>query len=80
MSTTVQLPQHPWASAHRLLLTVMATALTLAVALTIAFVVLRTTGDETGAPGAGVNSTPSQRVDPTAGFPHEHCLGHTCAR
>jgi ABC-type uncharacterized transport system permease subunit len=74
MSATMRLPAHSWASAHRVLLTVMAIALALAVALTIVFVVSRTTGGETVAPGGG-NPNPSQPR-----FPTERCMGNICAK
>jgi hypothetical protein len=75
MSATMHLPAHSWASAHRVLLTVLAIALALAVAVTIAFVVSRTTGGETVAPGGSVNLSPSE-----PGFPQERCIGNICAR
>jgi hypothetical protein len=59
MSANMQLSAH-WASAHRVLLTVVAIALALAVALTIAVVVSRTTADETIPPGGGTNLNPSE--------------------
>jgi hypothetical protein len=75
MSATMQLPAHSWASAHRVLLTVLAIALSLMVALTIAFVVSRTTGGESVAPGGSVKPSLSE-----PGFPHERCTGHICAK
>lgn len=60
MSATVQLSARSWASSHRMLLTVAAIALALAVALTTAFVVSRTTADETIPPGGSVNINPSE--------------------
>lgn len=74
MSATVQ-PSAHWASAHRVLLTVVAIALALAVALTIAFVVSRPTAVETNTPGESVNLTPNE-----PGFPKERCIGNTCAK
>jgi hypothetical protein len=50
MSATVQLPAHPWASAHRALLTVLAIVLALTVALAISLVVSRATADDPLAP------------------------------
>jgi hypothetical protein len=47
MSATVHVSAHPWASAHRALLTVLAVALALTVAVTIAFLVSRATTGET---------------------------------
>lgn len=47
MSTTVHLPAHPWASAHRALLTVLAITLAVAVAVAIALVVSRVTAADT---------------------------------
>jgi len=64
MSATVHLSAHSWASAHRVLLTVVAIALALAAALTITFVVSRTPADETPAPG----------------FPTERCFANLCAK
>lgn len=45
MSTTVHLPAHPWASAHRALLAVLVITLAVAVAVAIALVVSRVTAD-----------------------------------
>ena len=75
MSATMHLPSHSWVSAHRVLLTVLAIALALAVALTIAFVVTRTTGGETVAPGGTSNQNPSE-----PDFSKERCMGNVCAR
>ena len=75
MATTVHLSAHSWASAHRVLLTVVALALTLAVTLTIALVVSQTTTDETLAPGRSLNLNRSE-----PGFPQERCIGRTCAK
>lgn len=60
MSATAQPPAHPWASAHRALLTVLAITLALAVALSIALVVSRTTAGQTIAPGGSVNVNPNE--------------------
>ena len=74
MSASMQLPSHSWASAHRLLLAVLAIALALAVALSITFVASWTTDGETVAPGgrADRNSEPH--------FPKEPCGGDFCAK
>ena len=45
MSTTVHVPAHPWASAHRALLAVLVIAMALTVAVAIALVVSRVTAD-----------------------------------
>ena len=51
MSATLHLPPHPWASAHRAaLLTVLATALALTVAVAISLIVFRATADDPIAP------------------------------
>jgi hypothetical protein len=75
MSAIMQPPAHSWASAHRVLLAVLAIALALVVALTIAFVVSRTTGGETVGPGGSVDQYPSE-----PGFPKERCIGNICAK
>ncbi|WP_024288264.1 hypothetical protein [Cellulomonas sp. KRMCY2] len=75
MSATVQLSALPRASARRVLLTVAAIALALAVALTIAFVVSPPTAGETITPGVSNNLNPSEQ-----GFPIERCTGSICAR
>lgn len=76
MSATVQSSAHSWASAHRVILTVVAMALALAVAVTITLVVSRTTTDETIAPGRSVH--PSERLghpDPPPGYYNDGHLG-----
>lgn len=75
MSALTHIPERSWASAHRVLLTVLAIVLALAVAVTIALVVSRTTGGAVSAPGGSLNRDHSV---PTV--PQERCIGNVCAK